>query len=280
MRVLLVWVAVMLGPAAVTAEQWLPQCAPEKSELVRSALRKRAPLEDPRAIQGDEAAELLYLLLAAEMFRETGDALPGLPFPLSSPLNRAVSDAYRDYVKGLGIHSSFVGQFEEHGTVAAYALMAIHNTLLPEESVYLLEAAGARGTLLRATTVGQYVTLRMSEPGDHLGKVRRAIDWGGGLSQANVVYLRLSELMPASAGETIGYVRELAKRGTLRRTQRLAAKSFLALIGTDESNDITLDEADLPGYRAFQKAIVGTKGSCLTNRGYVFNSSVQPGGRR
>jgi|JI10StandDraft_1071094.scaffolds.fasta_scaffold814421_1 hypothetical protein len=256
------------------------ECDLEKSKMVVESFRAGIPLGDPYAIQGDVSAELLYLLLAAERFKETGKGLAGLPFRLSSPLNRAASDAHDDYVRGLGMHSSFVRQLEEHGPVAAYALMAIRNAYLAEESIDLLEAAGARGALLRATTVGQYVTLRMSEPGDHLGKVRRAIDWGGGLSQVNVVYLRLSELMPESTLETVAYIRDLAKRGVLRGTQRLAAKKFLALTKADVLDDILLSEVEMQDYQAFQKAIVGSWGSCLTNRGYVFNSSVHPGGRR
>lgn len=278
MRVLLVWVAVMLGPAAVTAEQWLPQCAPEKSELVRSALRKRAPLEDPRAIQGDEAAELLYLLLAAEMFRETGDALPGLPFPLSSPLNRAASEAYGDYVKGLDMHASFMRVYQVHGLLALYALIAIRGQMLPPESVAVLKEAGYQTEFLGQGDIEQYARLRMREPAGIEARVRALLDTRQIRYFTNVIHLRLAELMPESLQEVERFVESVEERPVLRA---LAAKTFLYLVGSKKHEEIVLEKSEHAAMPAYKRLMKPALRPCLMNRGYVFNTSgVNPSGGR
>lgn len=271
MRAYLLYVAVLLGPVAAMAEERHPLCAPEKSELVRSAIRSRVPLKDPKAIQGDEAAELLYLLLAAETFRETGDALPGLPFPLSSPLNRAASAAYGDYVQGLDMHASFMQIFPSHRLMAHRALIAIRGQMLPQESVEALKAAGYRTDFLGQGDIEQYARLRMREPAEIGERVRALLDTRERHYFTNVIHLRLAELMPESLEEVERFVDNIEERPVLRA---LAAKTFLYLVGSKKHEEILLAKSEHVAMRAYERLMKPALRPCLMNRGYVFNTSV------
>ncbi|MEZ4464364.1 MAG: hypothetical protein R3F60_07135 [bacterium] len=261
---------VLVRPAL--ADGYQPQCDAEKTSRVAAAFARGGVVKDLSQVQGDPGAELLYLILAAERFRETGEALPNLPFAASSDLNRAAADVYFDHIRGVNEQAILLKRLPAHGVALPYALMAVLNRSLTPTSIAALKAAGFQTGFLPAGVVGQYVSLRSREPPEEFRKIRFVIDQARTHLLASVVYLRLAELLPASVNEAERYVQELREAGTLTDAQRTAVLLFLLLAGAESAASGLTAPSDTPFRSAYMRLTAPTMRVCLMNRGYVFNT--------